>query len=74
MTDARTLQSLGCYLGMVLLVGQLVLRALGIPIERLFLFGTLVMIFAPMFGTEFVIALVKAVRGARDDEPGPNDA
>lgn len=71
--DVRTLQSLGCYLGMILLIGQLGLRAVGVPFDKLFLGISGVLVLAPMFGPDFVVALVKAVRGGRDDEPGgPN--
>lgn len=67
--DTRTLQSLGCYLGMVLLVGQLGLRAfLGTPFDTLFLGITGILIFGPMFGPDFVVAVIQAVRGSS----GPN--
>lgn len=67
--DTRTLQSVGCYLGMVLLVGELALRALaGVPFDTLFLGITGILIFGPMFGPDFVVAVIKAVRsgGAND--------
>lgn len=62
MKDPRTLQSLGCYLGMVLLVGQFVLRAFGIPFDKLFLGGSFVMVLGAMYGPDFVIELIRAVR------------
>lgn len=76
MADTRTLQSLGCYLGMVLLVGQLLLRAFAsVPFDTLFLGITGILIFGPMFGPDFVVAVIRAVRGsgaANDRSPdGP---
>lgn len=75
-TDTRMLQSLGCYLGMVLLVGQLVLRAaFAIPFDTLFLGITGILIFGPMFGPDFVVAVIRAVRGSGGtDGRGRSDA
>lgn len=74
--DPRLLQSLGCYLGMVLLVGQLVLRAIAnVPFDTLFLGITGILILGPMFGPDFVIAVIQAVRrgsGGPDDR-SPTD-
>lgn len=66
--DAKTLQSLGFILGVTLLVGQFGLRALaGVPFDTLFLGITGVLVLTPMFGPDFVVELVKAVRGGRDE-------
>lgn len=77
--DARTFRSLGFYLGMVLLVGQLVLRGFGIPFggpfDWIFLGGSFVLVLTPMFGTEFVLALIRELRSdyGGDDRPAEGD-
>lgn len=69
-TDTRTLQSLGFYLGIALLIGQFGARvALGVAFDTLFLGITGILILGPMFGPDFVIAVIRAVRGSS----GPND-
>lgn len=78
MNDVKTLQSLGCYLGMVLLVGQLGLRAVGVPFDKLFLLISGILVLAPMFGPDFVVAVIQAVRGGgrgrgHDDRTGGAD-
>ena len=67
-TDTRLLQSLGFYLGIVLLIGQFAFRVLGsIPFDTLFLGITGILIFGPMFGPDFVVAVIRAVRGSAAD-------
>jgi hypothetical protein len=74
LADAKTLQSLGFILGVALLLGQFALRWLaGIPFDTLFLGITGVLILGPMFGPDFVVDLVKAVRGGRNDREGNAD-
>jgi hypothetical protein len=69
-TDPRLLQSLGFYLGLLLLIGQFAARvALAVPFDTLFLGITGILIFGPMFGPDFVVAVIRAVRGSS----GPND-
>lgn len=64
-TDSRLLQSLGFYLGIVLLLGQFGFRYLaGIPFDTLFLGITGILILGPMFGPDFVVAVIRAVRGS----------
>jgi hypothetical protein len=71
--DQATLQSVGWYAGIVLLIGQFAAHiALGVGFDKLFLGITGIMVLAPMYGREFVVELVKAVRGANDGN-GPRD-
>jgi hypothetical protein len=74
-TDPRLLQSLGFYLGIVLLIGQFGFRYLaGIPFDTLFLGITGVLILGPMFGPDFVVALIQAVRGSGESNGGDSNA
>lgn len=72
-TDPQLLQSLGFWFGLVLLVGQFAFRMLaGIPFDNLFLGITGILILGPMFGPDFVVAVIRAVRGssaANDRKP-----
>lgn len=77
--DVKTFRSLGFYLGMVLLVGQLILRGLGVPFSGPFdwilLGGSFLLVLTPMFGTEFVLALIRELRSdyRGDDRPAEGD-
>jgi len=72
--DQETLQSIGWYAGLIFLVGQFAARVfLDVPLDKLFLGITGVMVLGPMFGPAFVVALVKAVRGVNDGG-GPDDS
>ena len=79
--DRKTFQSLGFYLGAVLLVGQLGARTAGIPFngpfDWIFLGGCFVLVIAPMFGRGLVIELIRAVRreyvGPPPDTSGGDD-
>lgn len=77
----KTRQSLGWWLGVILLVGQ------AVPILRgdvpagiypiLFLVGTLVLVLVPIFGSDFFLALVREVRGRSNvnaDDAGQNES
>jgi hypothetical protein len=73
MTDPSVLRSLVAYMGMVLLVGQLALRATGIPFEKFFMAGSFIMVFAATFGTDFVIDLIRVLRSRQDDSGARGD-
>lgn len=71
--DQATLQSLGWWAGLVLLVGQGAAHIVaGVGFDKLFLGITGIMVIAPMYGREFIVELVKAVRGV-NDRGGPPD-
>lgn len=65
--NIRTLQSLGCYLGMVLLIGEVAGAFAHVTFPTIVYGITGILIFAPMFGTDFVITVIKAVRSGADD-------
>lgn len=71
--DIRTLQSLGCYLGMVLFLGEVAGAFLGVRFPSFVYLITGILIFAPMFGTDFVITVIRAVRSGANSR-GTDDA
>lgn len=67
-------ESIAWYLGLSLLVGQIAAHiALGVSFYAIAMIITGVVIIVPLFGTDFVIELVKALRGGSASEGGSED-